>query len=126
MRAILSRALQQNFGVKWPRSCQVKALHLRDRWLARDQRWASLQHPTSDRPVISADLLQRITIRPDQCGGRPCIRGMRIRVIDVLELLVAGESREQILEEFPYLEPEDIAASLLYAARRMNHPTVAA
>ena len=51
---------------------------------------------------------------------------MRIRVIDVLELLAAGESREEILAEFPYLEPEDIAASLLYAARRMNHPTVAA
>ena len=84
------------------------------------------QHTLSERPVISADLLQRITIRPEQCGGRPCIRGMRIRVIDVLELLAAGESQEQILEEYPYLEPDDIAASLLYAARRMNHPTVAA
>ena len=52
--------------------------------------------------------------------------GMRIRVIDVLELLAAGESRDEILAEFPYLEPDDIAASLLYAARRMNHPTVAA
>ena len=51
---------------------------------------------------------------------------MRIRVIDVLELLAAGESQDQILEEYPYLEPDDIAASLLYAARRMNHPTVAA
>ena len=76
--------------------------------------------------MIAADLLQRITIRPEQCGGRACIRGMRIRVIDVLELLAAGESREEILAEFPYLEPDDIAASLLYAARRMNHPTVAA
>jgi uncharacterized protein (DUF433 family) len=73
-----------------------------------------------------SDLLQRITVRPEQCGGRPCIRGMRIRVIDVLELLAAGESHAQILAAYPYLEADDIAASLLYAARRLNHPTVAA
>ncbi len=74
----------------------------------------------------STPLLERITINPQQCGGRPCIRGMRIRVIDVLELLAAGESHEQILAEYPYLEPEDIAASLLYAARRLDHPHLAA
>ncbi len=76
--------------------------------------------------MSSTDLLQRITIRPEQCGGRPCIRGMRIRVIDVLELLAAGETREQIVEAFPYLESDDIAACLLYAARRLNHPNIAA
>ena len=70
----------------------------------------------------SAPLLERITINPQQCGGRPCIRGMRIRVIDVLELLAAGESHEQILADYPYLEPDDIAACLLYAARRLDHP----
>lgn len=73
-----------------------------------------------------AELLDRITINPDQCGGRPCIRGMRIRVIDVLELLAAGESVETILTEYPYLEAEDITASLLYAARQMDHPILAA
>ncbi|WP_291163193.1 DUF433 domain-containing protein [Gemmatimonas sp. UBA7669] len=72
------------------------------------------------------ELLARITIRPEQCGGRPCIRGMRMRVIDVLELLAAGESQAQILEDYPYLEADDIAACLLYAARRLNHPNVAA
>jgi uncharacterized protein (DUF433 family) len=72
------------------------------------------------------DLLDRITINPDQCGGRPCIRGMRIRVIDILELLAAGETPEQILSDFPYLEREDIAAALQYAARRLDHPTLAA
>ena len=72
------------------------------------------------------DLLDCITLDPDQCGGRPCIRGMRIRVTDVLELLAAGETPEQILAEYPYLEREDIAAALLYAARRLNHPTLAA
>ena len=73
-----------------------------------------------------AELLDRITINPAQCGGRPCIRGMRIRVIDVLELLAAGQSQAEILADFPYLEPEDIAACLLYAARRLDHPTLAA
>jgi uncharacterized protein (DUF433 family) len=73
-----------------------------------------------------SDLLQRITIVREQCGGRPCIRGMRIRVIDVLELLAAGESPAQVLAAFRYLEPEDISASLLYVARRLARPTVAA
>ncbi|HMS01720.1 MAG TPA: DUF433 domain-containing protein [Gemmatimonadaceae bacterium] len=76
--------------------------------------------------MTSPDLLARITIRPEQCGGRPCIRGLRVRVIDVLELLAAGESAEQILQDFPYLEREDIAACLLYAARRLDHPNIAA
>lgn len=73
-----------------------------------------------------ADLLDRITINPNQCGGRPCIRGMRIRVIDVLGLLAAGQSREEILADYPYLESEDIAACLIYAARRLDHSTLAA
>jgi len=73
-----------------------------------------------------SELLARITFDPEKCGGRPCIRGMRIRVIDVLELLAAGETREEILAEYPYLEPDDVAASLLYAARQLNHPIVAA
>ena len=72
------------------------------------------------------ELLSRITVDPDQCGGRPCIRGMRIRVIDVLELLASGETPEGILAEYSYLEVEDIAASLLYAARQLDHPVVAA
>ena len=62
----------------------------------------------------SSPLLKRITINPEQCGGRPCIRGMRIRVVDVLGLLAAGLSHEQVLEELPDLEPEDITASLTF------------
>lgn len=65
-------------------------------------------------------LLVRITTDPAQCGGRPCIRGMRIRASDVLELLAAGEKPEDILADYPYLEPEDIAAALLYAARQLS------
>ena len=69
---------------------------------------------------------ERITVNPDQYGGRPCIRGLRIRVSDILELLAAGESREQILADYPYLEVEDITAALLYAARQFDHPVLKA
>lgn len=72
------------------------------------------------------DLTDRITINPEQCGGRPCIRGMRIRVIDILDLFAAGLRDEQILEELPDLEPEDLHAALQYAARRLDHPVLAA
>jgi uncharacterized protein (DUF433 family) len=68
----------------------------------------------------------RITVNPEQCGGRPCVRGMRIRVSDVLDLLAAGLNREQVLEELPDLEPEDVAACLRFASRRIDHPVIAA
>jgi uncharacterized protein (DUF433 family) len=64
----------------------------------------------------------RITIDPTVCGGRPCIRGMRIRVSDILGMLAAGASPSEILEDYPYLEAEDIAAALDYAARQTDHP----
>ena len=64
--------------------------------------------------------LHRITINPEICGGRPCIRGLRIRVKDVLDLLAAGASREEMLEDYPYLEAEDIVAVLQYAARQSD------
>jgi uncharacterized protein (DUF433 family) len=73
-----------------------------------------------------SDLLNRITINPDQCGGRPCIRGTRIRACDVLDLLAAGMTTEQILEEMPDLEAEDVRAVLQYAARSLDHPVLAA
>lgn len=73
-----------------------------------------------------ADLLDRITINPEQCGGRPCIRGMRIRVVDVLDLLASGLSAEQVLEEMPDLVMDDLKAALQYAARRLDHPVLAA
>lgn len=72
------------------------------------------------------DLRERITVNPQQCGGRPCVRGMRIRVSDVLDLLASGLSREEALEEMPDLEPEDIEACLRYASRRLDHPTLVA
>jgi uncharacterized protein (DUF433 family) len=66
--------------------------------------------------------IHRITIEPGKCGGRPCIRGLRIRVKDVLDLLAAGATREEILEDFPYLEAGDIDAALEFAARQSDHP----
>ena len=65
---------------------------------------------------------QRITVDPKRCGGRPCIRDLRIRVKDVLDLLAAGASRAEILEDYPYLEDEDITAALRFASRYMDHP----
>ncbi|MFL6210226.1 MAG: DUF433 domain-containing protein [Pyrinomonadaceae bacterium] len=73
-----------------------------------------------------SNLMDRITINSEQCGGRPCIRGMRIRVADVLDLFAAKLTAEQILEEMPDLEMEDLQAALQYAARKLDHPVLAA
>lgn len=68
--------------------------------------------------------MDRITINPAQCGGRPCIRGMRIRVKDVLDMLAGGASEAEILEDYPDLETEDIRACLAYAASYFDHPVL--
>ena len=69
-------------------------------------------------------LQSRITVEPGKCGGRPCIRRMRIRVKDVLEMLAAGATEEQILIDYPDLERDDIRACLEYAAQYFDHPVV--
>ncbi|RLT39425.1 MAG: DUF433 domain-containing protein, partial [Chloroflexi bacterium] len=68
----------------------------------------------------------RITVNPEQCGGRPCIRGMRIRVVDVLELLAAGLSFGEVVEELPDLEEADLFAVMKFAASRVDHPVLVA
>ena len=73
-----------------------------------------------------ADFSTRITSNPEQCGGRACIRGMRIRVIDILDLLASGLGSQEILDEMPDLEMDDIKAALKYAAQRLDHPIIAA
>lgn len=73
-----------------------------------------------------SNLLDRITSNPDMCGGRPCIRGMRIRVSDILEMLAEGVGQQEILADFPDLEADDIKACLILAARRFDIPRVAA
>ncbi len=72
------------------------------------------------------DWQKRITINSDQCGGRPCIRGLRIRVTDILNLMAAGLTSDEIIEELPDLEKEDILAALKYASQQRNHPLIAA
>jgi uncharacterized protein (DUF433 family) len=71
-------------------------------------------------------LLDRITSEPDKMGGRPCIRGLRIRVVDILDLLAAGLSQDEIVAELPDLEQDDIKAALAFAAKRVDHPLIAA
>ena len=70
--------------------------------------------------------ITRITVDPNLCGGRPCIRGLRVRVKDVLEMMASGMTKEDILNDFPYLEAEDISASLEYAAKQVDHPILQA
>jgi len=70
-------------------------------------------------------MVERITVNKNQCGGRPCIRGMRIRVTDVLELLANGLTLDEVIAELPDLEREDIQACLRFASQRFDHPVVA-
>lgn len=72
----------------------------------------------------SMSAIERITVNPEVCGGRPCIRGLRIRVKDVLNLLAAGATREEILADYPYLEADDITAVLEFAAKQNDHPVL--
>jgi len=76
--------------------------------------------------AMKLDRLNRITVEEGKCGGRPCIRGFRIRVTDVLELLGSGATIEEILADYPFLEREDILAALEYAAHQADHPIVQA
>ena len=71
-------------------------------------------------------IAERVTVDPEQCGGRPCVRGMRIRVVDVLDLLANGLSHQEILEELPDLTRDDIVACLRFARQRIDHPVLAA
>ena len=72
------------------------------------------------------ELLNRITVETGKCGNRPCVRGMRIRVSDILGMLAEGMLPDEILEDYPYLEKDDIKAVLLYAARQFDHPILRA
>src|SRR5437016_12720700 len=71
-------------------------------------------------------IADRITVDPEQCGGRPCVRGMRIRVSDVLDLFAAGLTAAEILEQMPDLESEDLQACLRFASRYLDHPVLVA
>lgn len=85
-----------------------------------------LKEFTESDTLVAMKYAERITFNPSQCGGRPCIRGMRIRVKDVLDLLAAGVGESEILRDFPYLQAEDIRACLEYAAGEVDHPVLVA
>lgn len=70
--------------------------------------------------MVLPEPFNRITVEPDKCGGKPCIRGMRITVRRVLELLAAHSDRQTILDEYPFLEEEDLNQALLYAAASVD------
>jgi uncharacterized protein (DUF433 family) len=76
--------------------------------------------------LFGMDNSDRITSNPKQCGGRPCIRGLRIRMKDILEMLGAGMSEEEILADYDYLESEDIRAALQFASKQSDHPILRA
>ncbi|MBV9220253.1 MAG: DUF433 domain-containing protein [Methylobacteriaceae bacterium] len=73
---------------------------------------------------LTETLLDRITSNPEVCAGRPTIRGLRIRVTDILEMMAGGATRAEILRDYPYLEDQDISAALEYAARNTDHPVI--
>lgn len=77
-------------------------------------------------PIDVVEIMDRITVDPEQCGGRSCVRGMRIRDTDVLDLLASGLSQTEVLEEMPALAKEDIESCLRFASAKVNHPILAA
>ena len=81
----------------------------------------SRQMPTVVTMLTNSSFLTRITVDPGKCGGRPCIRGYRLRVKDVLELLAHGASWEEILADYAFLEADDIRACLEFAAAQNDH-----
>ena len=86
----------------------------------------SYPNKCSVHPMENEDLLKRITLEPGKCGGRPCTRGYRIRVTDILELLGAGASIDEILADYDFLEREDVLAAIEYAAHQAGHPALLA
>ena len=86
--------------------------------------WETQRRTVAEAPADHANLLARISVDPGICGGRPCIRGTRMRVVDVVEAIAGGATSEQILQDFDYLTRDDIAAALLYAARAADHRVI--
>jgi uncharacterized protein (DUF433 family) len=140
--ATLERSTRQQHGWRWRKRRQPRAAiaALRDRGSIESIQSISSNSPPAERidrqtpdmtsqptsfsPMMSPSLLERITIEPGKCGGRPCIRGTRMRVSDVLELLANGASIEEVLEDHPTLHRDDILAAIAYAAVQTSHSVV--
>lgn len=103
-----------------------------DQWGRKPRRWSTIRIvPDEDfneqilpRQTVSENVLSRISSDPRICGGRPCIKGTRMRVVDIVEAIAHGTTREELLRDFDYLTAEDVAAALLYAARASDHRVV--
>ncbi len=103
-----------------------------DRWGRKPRRGSQIRLVSEDEPDIALvpkrktdeTLLDRISSDPGICGGRPCIKGTRMRVIDIVESIAHGATQEELLRDFDYLTAEDISAALLYAAHASNHRVV--
>ncbi len=103
-----------------------------DRWGRKLRRGSRLRVASEADPEIAIAprrktdeaLLDRISSDPEICGGRPCIKGTRMRVVDIVEAIAHGATQEELLRDFDYLTAEDIAAALLYAAHASNHRVV--
>jgi uncharacterized protein (DUF433 family) len=104
-----NRKTSPTLGLANTRACQSEQLAKR--------------HPLDT--IITMNLLDRITVEQGKCGGKPCIRGYRLRVSDVLALIAAGASHEEMLNDYPFLESEDIVAALTYAAQQLDHTIIA-
>lgn len=90
----------------------------------RDETFFGRAEPSQGILVPAMRLWERITVESGQCGGRPCIRGYRLRVSDVLALIAAGANNEEILEDYPFPEPDDSVAALTYVARQADHTVI--
>jgi len=103
-----------------------------DRWSRKPRRGSQIRLVSEEKPDVAIApkrktdeaLLDRISSNPNICGGRPCIKGTRMRVIDVVEAIAHGATQEELLRDFDYLTAEDVAAALLYAAHASNHRVV--
>ena len=103
-----------------------------DQWGRKPRRGSQIRLVSEEEPEVAIvpkrktdeALLDRISSDPDICGGRPCIRGTRMRVIDIVEAIAHGTTPEELLHDFDYLMAEDISAALLYAAHASNHRVV--
>ena len=98
--------------------------HLQPDHLVEWNKEAVGQTATQSGVEMEREIAPRITVDPEKCGGRPCVRGMRIRVTDVIDLMAHGLSVSEVLEELPDLERKDVLACLRFASSRIGHPVL--
>lgn len=131
-RTLESLSLAVEAGSRLERELTSALTAFLDHWGRKPRRGSQIRvvlEEESDIAIVPMQatneaLLKRIASDPGICGGRPCIKGTRMRVADLVEAIANGATREQLLNDFDYLTAEDIAAALLYAAHATNHRVV--